>query len=73
MSLARNKYPAANFAAETLVIYPLQRPGAPELPEEGATADGRAVSGEIGGGGRDQPLDEVSVVPQTRPEDGAGS
>ena len=73
VSLARNKYPAANFAAETLVIYPLQRPGAPELPEEGATADGRAVSGEIGGGGRDQPLDEVSVVPQTRPEDGAGS
>jgi hypothetical protein len=73
VSLAREKYPAANFAAETLVIYPLQRPGAPELPEEGATADGREVSGEIGGGGRDEALDEVSVVPQTRPEDGAGS
>jgi tetratricopeptide (TPR) repeat protein len=29
---AREKYPAANFAAEPLVIYPLQRPGAPELP-----------------------------------------
>jgi hypothetical protein len=60
-----------------LVIYPLQRPGAPELPEEGATADGRAVSGEIegeiGGGARDEVVDEVSVVPQARPEDGAGS
>jgi tetratricopeptide (TPR) repeat protein len=30
--LAREKYPAANHAAEALVIYPLQRPGAPELP-----------------------------------------
>lgn len=30
---AREKYPAANFAAEPLVIYPLQRPGAPELPQ----------------------------------------
>lgn len=29
---AREKYPAANFAAEPLVIYPLQRSGAPELP-----------------------------------------
>ena len=77
VSLAREKYPAANFAAEMLVIYPLQRPGAPELPEEGATADGQAVSGEIegeiGGGTRDEVVDEVSVVPQARPEDGAGS
>jgi len=31
-SLAREKYPAANHAAEALVIYPLQRSGAPELP-----------------------------------------
>ena len=30
--LAREKYPAANHAAEAVVIYPLQRPGAPELP-----------------------------------------
>ncbi len=29
--LAREKYPAANFAAEALVIYPLQRDGAPGL------------------------------------------
>jgi tetratricopeptide (TPR) repeat protein len=29
--LAREKYPAANHAAEALVIYPLQREGAPEL------------------------------------------
>lgn len=30
--LARQKYPAANHAAEAIVIYPLQRDGAPELP-----------------------------------------
>lgn len=29
---AREKYPAANAAAEGVVIYKLQRPGAPELP-----------------------------------------
>jgi tetratricopeptide (TPR) repeat protein len=29
--LARRKYPAANFAAEAVVRYPLQRAGAPEL------------------------------------------
>lgn len=33
VGLARQKYPAANHAAEAVVIYPLQRPGAPELPE----------------------------------------
>ncbi len=32
--LARRQYPAANHAAEALVIYPLQRPAAPGLPEE---------------------------------------
>jgi len=38
--LAREKYPAANFAAEALVIYPLQRPGAPGLNAiEQKTAD----------------------------------
>jgi hypothetical protein len=31
---ARRKYPAANHAAEAVVIYPLQRPGAPGLPAE---------------------------------------
>ncbi|MEX2140724.1 MAG: tetratricopeptide repeat protein [Pirellulales bacterium] len=31
--LAREKYPAANHAAEAVVIYPLQRPGTPQLPE----------------------------------------
>ncbi|MEZ6080473.1 MAG: hypothetical protein R3C56_33815 [Pirellulaceae bacterium] len=28
---AREKYPAANFAAEPLVIYPLQRPALPSF------------------------------------------
>ncbi len=32
--LARQKYPAANHAAEALVIYPLQRPGAPGIAAE---------------------------------------
>jgi len=32
VALAREKYPAANFAAEAVVIYPLHRAGAPELP-----------------------------------------
>lgn len=36
VALARAKYPAANHAAEALVIYPLHRPGAPGL------ADGHA-------------------------------
>ena len=31
--LAREKYPAGNHAAEPLVIYPLQRSGAPGLPD----------------------------------------
>ena len=31
--LARERYPAANHAAESLVIYPLHREGAPELAE----------------------------------------
>ena len=37
--LAREKYPAANHAAEAVVKYPLQRPGAPDL--KGHTPDGR--------------------------------
>ncbi len=32
VGLARQKYPAANQAAEAVVIYPLSRPGAPGLP-----------------------------------------
>jgi tetratricopeptide (TPR) repeat protein len=32
IGLARKKYPAANHAAEAVVIYPLTRPGAPGLP-----------------------------------------
>ena len=35
---ARERYPAANFAAEALVIYSLHRPGAPELPAPPADA-----------------------------------
>jgi tetratricopeptide (TPR) repeat protein len=36
--LARERYPAANHAAEAVVVYPLQRPGAPGLmsTEQGA-------------------------------------
>jgi tetratricopeptide (TPR) repeat protein len=36
IALARKRYPAANHAAEPLVIYPLNRPGAPGLPEAAA-------------------------------------
>jgi len=34
VGLARQKYPAANHAAEALVIYPLRREGAPGLPAD---------------------------------------
>ena len=34
VNAARLKYPAANVASEPLVIYPLNRPGAPGLPAE---------------------------------------
>jgi tetratricopeptide (TPR) repeat protein len=33
VGIARQKYPAANHAAEAVVIYSLQRVGAPELPD----------------------------------------
>ncbi len=50
---AREKYPAANHASEPLVIYPLQRPGASELPAEAAVAGEPvvppAVKSESGG------------------------
>jgi len=65
VSLAREKYPAANFAAETLVIYPLQRPGAPELPAAERTAEGPGDPGGRPGG--------FSAVPGAPPADGTGS
>ncbi|GIW90951.1 MAG: hypothetical protein KatS3mg109_1383 [Pirellulaceae bacterium] len=34
VAVARQKYPAANHAAEAVVIYALQRPGAYELPDD---------------------------------------
>lgn len=37
--LAREKYPAANHAAEAVVIYPLQRSGAPGLDEAPETTE----------------------------------
>ena len=39
---ARQKYPAANRAAESTVIYPMQRPGAPGLPPD-ATSQSASV------------------------------
>lgn len=42
---AREKYPAANFAAEAVVRYPLQRPGAPELPDPSGHSTGAATPG----------------------------
>lgn len=50
--LAREKYPAANLAAEALVIYPLQRPGAPGLNSvEQKTADPPAPERQTTPGG----------------------
>ncbi len=37
IAIARGKYPHANAAAEAVVIYPLRRRGAPELPPAAAT------------------------------------
>jgi tetratricopeptide (TPR) repeat protein len=37
IAIARKKYPAADRAAEAVVIYPLQRAGAPQLPPEAAS------------------------------------
>ena len=44
--LARQKYPAGNHAAKPLVIYPLQRVGAPGLPVENQTTDPNSESGK---------------------------
>ncbi len=50
--LAREKYPAANFATEALVIYPLQRPGAPGLNAiENKTLDNTAPEKSVPSGG----------------------
>jgi tetratricopeptide (TPR) repeat protein len=46
--LARKKYPAANFAAEAVVRYPLQRAGAPELGDpQVASADAADVTATL--------------------------
>ncbi|MFM8284717.1 MAG: tetratricopeptide repeat protein, partial [Planctomycetaceae bacterium] len=44
VALAREKYPAANFAAEAVVIYPLHRAGAPELPATAAAVASAAAA-----------------------------
>jgi hypothetical protein len=41
--LAREKYPAANHAAEAVVIYPLQRPRAPGLSISTASATAEQI------------------------------
>jgi tetratricopeptide (TPR) repeat protein len=46
VGLARQKYPAANHAAEAVVKYPLQRPGAPGLPAVPDVSQTSEVSAE---------------------------
>jgi len=43
--LAREKYPAANHAAEAVVKYPLRRPGAPGLPESEVDSSTKLTQG----------------------------
>jgi hypothetical protein len=43
--LARQRYPAANHAAEAVVIYSLQRPGAPGLEWTPAQDSEKRVAG----------------------------
>jgi tetratricopeptide (TPR) repeat protein len=45
--LAREKYPAANFAAEAVVRYPLQREGAPGLEQPAAGQTQQQPSGSL--------------------------
>ncbi|HZL86914.1 MAG TPA: hypothetical protein VFB96_00945, partial [Pirellulaceae bacterium] len=62
IAIAREKYPAANRAAEAVVLYPLQRAGAPELPQQAAilpgenpgsaTADSQKIEKSSTGGGK---------------------
>jgi tetratricopeptide (TPR) repeat protein len=51
---ARKRYPAADRAAEKVVIYSLHRPGAPGLPQSAAAArvDGGHDAARTTGGGR---------------------
>jgi tetratricopeptide (TPR) repeat protein len=47
IAIARRRNPAADHAAQAIVIYPLQRPGAPELPAAGnASAQAARTTGE---------------------------
>ncbi len=48
IAAARMKYPAANHAAEAIVIYDLQRAGAFELPADGSVTANRGASPETG-------------------------
>ena len=41
IALARKRYPAADHAANAIVLYDLQRPGAFELPAEAARQRGQ--------------------------------
>jgi tetratricopeptide (TPR) repeat protein len=50
IAIARGKYPHANAAAEAVVIYPLRRRGAPELPEEVAESAKTNTSGALPAG-----------------------
>jgi tetratricopeptide (TPR) repeat protein len=50
IKLAREKYPAANHAAEAVVIYPLHRPDAPGLASESPTTSTTAIHRSEGGG-----------------------
>lgn len=53
IAIARQKYPHANAAAEAVVIYPLRRGGAPELPADAAVTTIRtnpSTSSRTGGG-----------------------
>ena len=45
IAIARAKYPAANKAAEAVVIYPLHRPGAPGLGDTQSSTPTTATGG----------------------------
>jgi tetratricopeptide (TPR) repeat protein len=45
--LARERYPAANHAAEKVVIYPLQRPGAPGLTDSSSPISQAETAGDL--------------------------
>lgn len=60
--VGRNMYPAANFAAENIVIYSLQRDGAPGLPSGASRPN--ATAQEVR-----PPKSEVSIEKQSEPKD----